>query len=978
MPDKTPSTTEKEHRSVVDERPMSESDPRHDNTKGSSKQRVEKKSQSKRNNKPKAGPDSKDEKPATFLPTIPPNTPQQTSDINYGQGREITVLHVAEKPSIGQAIAVGLCKGSPRYRSGKGLPVHEFSDPAFPKAPKAKSCLHRVTSVAGHVFSVDFPQEFQSWDSVDPAELFDAPIKRKPTKGSVVKHLQDEARGVDFIVLWMDCDREGENINFEVLDCCMHLMKSGGGNSNYDRVYRAHFSAINASDILKAYHALGKPDKNQSLSVDARQELDLKVGVAFSRFQTRFFQGRYGDLDSSVLSYGPCQTPTLGFCVQRHIDIETFTPEPYYVLELGISKRGRSLRALWDSGRSFTRKKVEDLRAKAIEEDRFAVVSSVVMRDKKQGRPVPLNTVALLKACSKALGIGPHAAMQTAERLYLSGYLSYPRTESTAYPKSFDVTGALKEQASDNRWGEYVRGLLRDGPNKSRGGVDMGDHPPITPCRSARSGELSGDMARVYDLVVRHFIASVSPDAVWRSTCVVFCLPSLESKGTFTLRGKEPVSPGFLSVLLHKEYGDDRGLDNGDEDEEERSIPEFVEGEKVPLMNALEGGESQKVTVAVAGNARATLHLKEKMTSAPGYLTESELIGMMEKHGIGTDASIPTHIENIQKRNYVYLESGRKLHPNKLGMVLVQGYHQIDSTLVLPQIRADIEGECNKIAKGLATKEQVVKNAIRLFKEKYNVFVGKIDKMDVLFGSSFSKLQDVGKAFTRCGRTRRYLTLIEGPPLRLYNKWTETVYPMPAGGVVKAWSGRSCSVEGCNFELCMYSVGQPPRSFPLCPRCFNDPSWALESETMTLDESELYDEGREREKKRMAGKMLTLECPLPDSHPLIDELTVSPDPDSDGVLTVDVHFGPNWRFVSTRSPTIVHLPKSILSLTVLNSRDSTCHRLRDVLPSILLTLHVREYRYTYDSSRIQERSIALAERGPEAYHLLSYRRDPAV
>lgn len=332
---------------------------------------------------------------------------------------------------------------------------------------------------------------------------------------------------------------EGENINFEVLDCCMHLMRAGGGSSNYDRVYRAFFSAINPSDIKKAYNALGKPDRNQSLSVDARQELDLKVGVAFSRFQTRFFQGRYGDLDSAVLSYGPCQTPTLGFCVQRHVDIETFRPEPYWTLELGLLKRGRILRATWGSGRSFNKNKVEGLVTKCMESNATIKVVSRVVKDKKQGRPVPLNTVAMLKACSKALGIGPHAALQTAERLYLSGYLSYPRTESSAYPKSFDIAGTLQSQASDNRWGNYVRDLLREGHNKSRGGVDMGDHPPITPCRPTGPNELSGDMARVYDLVARHFIASVSHDAIWRSTRVDFEVDVLGDEGKFSISGKE-------------------------------------------------------------------------------------------------------------------------------------------------------------------------------------------------------------------------------------------------------------------------------------------------------------------------------------------------------------------------------------------------------------------------------------------------------
>jgi DNA topoisomerase III len=863
---------------------------------------------------------------ASTSPAIPPNQSQQTSDLSYGKGETITILHVAEKPSIAQAIAKGLSGDHSVHVRSKALPVHEFiTTTLFPKAPSAAKVYHKVTSVAGHVFNVDFPKQYQSWESVDPVELFQAPIVHTPCKGSVVKHLQDEAKNVHFLVLWMDCDREGENINFEVLQCCLHCMKADRGD-NYDRVYRAHFSAINPSDIRAAYAQLGKPDRHQAWAVDARQELDLKVGVAFSRFQTRFFQGRYGDLDSAVLSYGPCQTPTLGFCVQRHIDIETFQPEPYWVLEVQMMKRGRMLKAAWSTGRSFNKNRVEQLLKDALETDPTVLtVSDVVIKEKKQGRPVPLNTVALLKACSKALGIGPHAAMQSAERLYLSGYLSYPRTESTMYPKSFDIVGTLKQQADDPRWGTYVRELLATGRQATpRGGVDRGDHPPITPCRATRSTqELSGDMARIYELVVRHFLASVSPNAVWRSTRVTFQVAALSEKGIFTMSGKELVSPGFLAVLMHKEYGNDNtdreGLLDPEENEEEIAIPEFVRGERIPIVNA-KSSSSSKMAIVPSEPVWANLDIKERMTTAPSHLTEAELIGLMEKHGIGTDASIATHIENVQKRNYVAIVTGRRLVPSKLGLVLVQGYHLIDSSLVLPQVRSDIESQCNKIALGQATKEAVVKSAIELFRNKYNVFVQCIDRMDVLFGSSFLKLEEVGKPFTRCGLTRRYLSYIPGPPPRLYNKWTESVYPLPVGGVVKQWTGKHCPVENCRFELCIYTVGQPPRTFPLCPRCFNDVDFALDAANLSSNADDRADEGKEREIRKMAGKSLVLECPLPDHHPSIEELTVSRD-DQGGALILDPHLGPKWRLVATRDPTVVYLPQSVEKVMVAEKKD---------------------------------------------------------
>jgi hypothetical protein len=168
----------------------------------------------------------------------------------------------------------------------------------------------------------------------------------------------------------------------------------------------------------------------------------------------------------------------------------------------------------------------------------------------------------------------------------------------------------------------------------------------------------------------------------------------------FACSPNQSVSLGFLAILFHREYGDEADKDNGDEDEEERCIPEFTKGEIIPLLQSNTGSISSKVSVATPYAGWASLDVKEKITTAPGYLTESELITLMEKHGIGTDASIATHIENILKRNYVRLENGRRLLPNKLGLVLVNGYHQIDSSLVLPRVRSDIEGQCNKIAKG--------------------------------------------------------------------------------------------------------------------------------------------------------------------------------------------------------------------------------------------------------------------------------------
>ena len=324
------------------------------------------------------------------------------------------VLMVAEKPSIANSLAAHLAPGGLDGGYRGSPPVHEFAGKF-----RGKSVTFVVTSVVGHIFSIDFPQQYSNWDTVDPVTLFTAPVHKKAEKGHIVKHLQELATGCEYLVLWLDCDREGENICFEVISCCHSKMRHIVGQ----QVFRAKFSAIAKEDIVRAMGSLVAPDENVSLSVDARQELDLKVGVAFSRFQTKYFQGKYGDLDAKLVSYGPCQTPTLGFCVDRHDEIMCFEPEDFWGLDVHIcSKAGGSpVGVTWERERLFDQGATRVFES-LVRTDGVVRVTAVTEKEGRRSRPMPLNTVDMLKVASKALGLGPHEAMRTAESLYLQGW----------------------------------------------------------------------------------------------------------------------------------------------------------------------------------------------------------------------------------------------------------------------------------------------------------------------------------------------------------------------------------------------------------------------------------------------------------------------------------------------------------------------------------------------------------------------------
>ncbi|XP_065913915.1 DNA topoisomerase 3-beta-1-like isoform X2 [Dysidea avara] len=608
---------------------------------------------------------------------------------------------------------------------------------------------------------------------------------------------------------------------------------------SYQTIFRARFSAITEKEINKAMATLVEPDWNQSRSVDARQELDLRIGCAFTRFQTMYFQSKYSDLDSALISYGPCQTPTLGFCVQRHDIIQSFKPEKYWMIDCKLSYGSCTLSVDWTRQRIFDREAALMFLG-ILQEHQQAMITDVSEKLRNKSPPVALNTVDMLRVASSQLHMGPQHVMHLAEKLYTQGYISYPRTETTKYPDSFDFHSILVQFKGDAQWREHVDLLLTAKVKCPKGGKDVGDHPPITPMKCASRHELSGDSWRLYEYIVQHFIGSLSPPCQFKVTQATFGVGGEE----FTWSGTQPVTPGFTAVMTWMAVAS------------HIAQVELAKGQNWDIKQ---------------------LKVSEHLTNPPDYLSESELIGLMEKHGIGTDASISVHIENICQRNYVKVDSGRRLIPTKLGIVLVHGYQKIDAELVLPTMRSAVEEQLNLIALGRADFDSVLQHSLDIFGRKFHYFRSGISGMDELFEASFTSVAEGGKPLSRCGRCIRFMRYISAKPQRLYCNTCDETYALPQGGTVKLYKELKCPLDG--FELVIFSTGPKGKTYQLCPFCYNQPPFPGVPKNMGCNH-----------------------CPHVTCPHALPQLSVCDCSEcEDGVLVLDPASGPCWRLACNNS-----------------------------------------------------------------------------
>lgn len=126
---------------------------------------------------------------------------------------------------------------------------------------------------------IEFPESCKDWHATRVEDLYHIPVVKSPIEASinVVQNLKAYSKDIDSLVIWTDCDREGEAIGFDIIDICKAV------KPNID-IYRAHFSALTREDLTNAASNLARPNQNLSDAVRVRQEIDLRIGASFTRF----------------------------------------------------------------------------------------------------------------------------------------------------------------------------------------------------------------------------------------------------------------------------------------------------------------------------------------------------------------------------------------------------------------------------------------------------------------------------------------------------------------------------------------------------------------------------------------------------------------------------------------------------------------------------------------------------------------------
>lgn len=553
------------------------------------------------------------------------------------------IVCIAEKPSVAKDIAriLGATSAHNGYMEGNG---------------------YQVTWTFGHLCTLKEPNDYTDlWKHWSLSALPMIPprfgIKLIDDDGikrqfAVIEKLMQSA---DSIVNCGDAGQEGELIQ-------RWVMQKAGAKCPVKRLW---ISSMTDEAIREGFSKLKDQSEYQPLYIAglSRAIGDWLLGMN----ATRLYTLKYGQ-NRQVLSIGRVQTPTLALIVNRQKEIDSFEPEPYWVL--ATVYRDTTFTA---TKGKFTTKEEGEAAFSTIADKPFTV-TAVQKKNGTEAPPRLFDLTSLQVECNRKFSYSAETTLKIIQGLYERKLTTYPRVDTQylsddIYPKCPSILSGISKQ-----YGPLMQPLMGKKLTKSKRVFDTSkvtDHHAIIPT-GVPATSLTDLERNVYDLIARRFIAVFYPDCKFSTTTVLGNVEDIE----FKVSGKEILSPGWRAVYAQptsqtatptaNASSEDDDHNKGDE---ERTLPTFVKGESGPHTPTL----SEKWTTPPKYYTEATL--LRAMETAGKFVEDETLRAALKENGIGRPSSRAGIIETLFKRHYIRRER-KNLVATATGIELIDIIHE--------------------------------------------------------------------------------------------------------------------------------------------------------------------------------------------------------------------------------------------------------------------------------------------------------------
>lgn len=556
------------------------------------------------------------------------------------------IVCIAEKPSVAKDIAriLGATTSHNGYMEGNGF---------------------QVTWTFGHLCTLKEPNDYtENWKHWSLSALPMIPprfgIKLIDDDGikrqfSVIERLMQAA---DCIVNCGDAGQEGELIQRWVMQKAQAKCP----------VKRLWISSMTDEAIREGFNSLKDQSEYQPLYVAglSRAIGDWLLGMN----ATRLYTLKYGQ-NRQVLSIGRVQTPTLALIVNRQKEIDSFEPEPYWVL----STIYRDTLFTATKGKFTTKEEGEQ--AFATIADKPFEVTNVSKKNGNEAPPRLFDLTSLQVECNRKFSYSAETTLNLIQSLYERKLTTYPRVDTQflsddIYPKCAGILTGMRG------YEQYIQPLAGKKLPKSKRVFDTSkvtDHHAIIPTGVPASA-LSDMERNVYDLIARRFIAVFYPDCKFSTTTVLGKVEDVE----FKVSGKEILEPGWRTIYAQQQTSTPQpnntqplnsqpSSDDDDKRDEERTLPTFVKGESGPHTPTL----TEKWTTPPKYYTEATL--LRAMETAGKFVDDETLRAALKENGIGRPSSRAGIIETLFKRHYIRRER-KNLIATATGIELIDIIHE--------------------------------------------------------------------------------------------------------------------------------------------------------------------------------------------------------------------------------------------------------------------------------------------------------------